>query len=488
MRLLRLLLLLTVFIAPLGTLADGKMFAREAVLEDPQIRHQRALVSWRDGEQITVVENSIRARGQTAWLLPIPGKPSQIEQLPDDFFSLLSSRYHLPAVNHAAYLPAGIILLLLVLGGIGLVQQASKGGREKVKPKDFLIMCGLVLALGLVACAVVFPVFAQSKSSSAEFADFEVTRIGNYETSIIPPDRTDAGFHWLQKRGFRFSAEEKGVLQNYAAKGWYFVAAQLAPEVEESSTAPLMIRHPSKEALYPMALTAAQGGALRLEIYVVGESTASAPKLNALLSRETFKPRHEKTKPLLFPEGEWVTRLSGTYDLDAQRDDIQIAWKPKQTFATEFWTADAKVQGLIERLIWGLCFGLLFASPFYFSTLAFNPSLWRGALIGALLGLIFTIPIWLAPQSQTQSSTRSLISARSQARLHQVDGEIIASESSRKEADAGWKKRVLENRRTEVDGRYISYQPDDKGAQIVILDDHGEPIFMNVRWKTDSGK
>ena len=477
----RLLAILVVLVLPILCLADGKMFASEVVVSEPSIQRQRALVSWHDGQQTLVVENVVRADGEAAWLLPVPGKPTQIEQLPEGFFTLLSVRYVVPVIQAGMGIPLAIYVLLLVVGGMALARSRSR--KEPLTPTHYILTCGLMLCIGGTVCGILFPVFAGSSSDSAIGHDFQFKTVGSYEVSVISPDQTDAGIAWLREHKFRVSAKEQAVLEDYAKKGWHLVASRLKAGSDASKPLPLLIRCLSSEAVYPMALTALQGGPLNLELFAVGPGTAQVSGMKLALSRKT-QDAFESEKQTVFPAESWTTRLNGTYNLDDHREDIRIKWGARSMQSMEMWTSDAKWAGLMERVLFGLCFGLVLITPFFMKSDPFRLSAWKGAGIGAALGLIFTIPIWLAPSIPGGGAKVWRPGILSQVRDDHSMAGLLSAETTRKSADKEWEEHRRHRREmSSMPLLYLTYTPDETGAKMVSLDVNGEPIYKEARWK-----
>jgi len=80
---------------------------------------------------------------------------------------------------------------------------------------------------------------------------------------------------WLNEHNFRHDEEDSRVLGDYIRKGWVFVAAKAAPSASsgqvlgpEGMLVPLVLVFPTRQAVYPLALTATAGARTWIDLFV----------------------------------------------------------------------------------------------------------------------------------------------------------------------------------------------------------------------------
>ncbi|RYD24636.1 MAG: DUF2330 domain-containing protein, partial [Verrucomicrobiaceae bacterium] len=88
-----LLLLVLILGLPRRATADGMVFRRPLVAEDPWIPDQRALLHWMHGEETLVIETSVNGGGtDLAWVVPLPSPP-EVEEAPTALFPTLAEAF-----------------------------------------------------------------------------------------------------------------------------------------------------------------------------------------------------------------------------------------------------------------------------------------------------------------------------------------------------------------------------------------------------------
>lgn len=127
--------------------------------------------------------------------------------------------------------------------------------------------------------------------------------VGSYEVKVIKADTGGELVEWLNRNGFRFNAADEKVFADYIGKHWVFVTAKISQEAEnkqvlasEGMMNPLVLRFQTKQAVYPLALTANGGRETEIELYVLHthkmEAGGRLPLqfANALSTASLFSP------------------------------------------------------------------------------------------------------------------------------------------------------------------------------------------------------
>src|ERR1041385_7379704 len=116
-----------------------------------------------------------------------------------------------------------------------------------------------------------------------------IQTIGAYEATLISARDTTAISEWLATNGFAVPTEKKSLLQDYANRGWHFVAVRVDPVAEGSAVkprrgsvrrglgikreitgelTPLVISFRSEKCIYPLALSTANVKPGEISVFV----------------------------------------------------------------------------------------------------------------------------------------------------------------------------------------------------------------------------
>lgn len=319
----------------------------------PAIPWQRAIIVHRDQTETLVVESTLSAQGQRfGWILPVPATPIEMKEASAGLLNTLTTQTN-PLVTHDLFESLLLVLLPAIFVTIWLLARLIEG--HEPKKLRFSIRCALFLTFLLLTAYVMLPHLGASSISVANRLTpgvrIESARtIGNYEVMVLQADTPQSLNRWLDENGFApLPAEGGPIVSKYITQNWHFVAAKLQREGEGLTRPhPLVITFPSKNAIYPMRLTALSGEPLTLELFVVGRQQAAANRMrvefcDVLHARQgndsTGKPVSgyvgEGTEtvihhPLLqgsLWDGCCVTRLTRVMHPTDMGSDIQIQWK-----------------------------------------------------------------------------------------------------------------------------------------------------------------
>jgi hypothetical protein len=166
--------------------------------------------------------------------------------------------------------------------------------------------------------------------------------VGVYNVKVIDAEEPGPMIDWLRENDFAFRDEDKGVFEDYIDRGWCFVVARVAMShggsgfeepgvdpVQNAATpantaweevspdvvdyqglaAPLILRFPTDDLVYPMALTSLAGSNTTVHLYTLTdhrvtcgprlEQIAAWPVNRARLMREGL-PLHTLDPPHFF--------------------------------------------------------------------------------------------------------------------------------------------------------------------------------------------
>ncbi len=273
------------------SLADGKMFWREKI--PPKIPYQRALILFDEGTETLILQSRYEIpegdeKSPLGWVVPVPAVP-EVASMPADMarhmFMYLSMNSR-PRVTRIAPTLCGVLfltvaglslltLLLYLLSFFLPLPQRFKENRGKLARYS---LWGLLICF---VAAIIIPSFASARGSLGVDVIAE-QGVGIYDVSVVRSDDADDLIAWLNKHDFKFADEDTAAFDSYVSKDWCFVVAIINPSagederriVSEGLAAPLILRFPSANPIYPLALTGTGGFETEILIYL-----ASATKM-----------------------------------------------------------------------------------------------------------------------------------------------------------------------------------------------------------------
>jgi hypothetical protein len=190
--------------------------------------------------------------------------------------------------------------------------------------------------------------------------------VGAYTISILRPSRPDGLDAWLAENGFAALPEAAGqTVAEYIAEGWVFAAIKLTRgESGANAPHPIKMMFPSKDAVYPMRLTAIAGGEPRLELFVIAKERASCGMLkeefcdrferrdsgSGIHDWHEYEPRfrftgastrcgvgHPDVCSLMWDDCV-LTKFAGGVAAAEMTEDIQFGWMPFKSRQEHFYT------------------------------------------------------------------------------------------------------------------------------------------------------
>lgn len=324
----RCLCLMSFFLIFLGSstsFADGKVYSRTLVL-DGGMPSQRALII--DGGEVEtlIIQPTLSTPvEEIAWVIPVPARP-EVTAAGNNVFGSLQSYLQPDEITGSD----GHIFIffgwLCVLAVAMLVFFRARTFWYPVVIFSLLLGFFFFGALGLSYLK------GSDATSVPGISVVETQRIGILDVTVFSGESGATVLDWLVDEGFQLTEADQPVLQSYVDQGWFFVAAMVAPELQDisSTPSPLRIDFPldGDEAVYPMALTGSSGDPLELELWVISESRVDHPALEVVRSMPvnltTFQSR-PRLDGVSFPENTWVSLLRGVVQPDQMRDDFHLS-------------------------------------------------------------------------------------------------------------------------------------------------------------------
>ena len=360
---------------PLAALADGMVIPTVAYPAKITIPDQRALICYTNGTERLVIETRFTGAGTNfAWVVPLPGQPV-IEEATTGLFPTLHYLFRPEIVHNVPRYYAGILSLI----GIGyLLLFVRPSGRLKwtdvlaclcvgvaaamssdgdtfkwvafffvvailsfdvvlirlahrsafvVFRWTFLVsfcLCGLLLPAGVTA-----GIKATPAASTETVSILDRKLVGVFESVTIASKDTKALQTWLSDNGYSMPTNAESAIASYVKDGWVFVATKIRRENAASDTDtlhPLSFTFKTDKPVYPMRLTGLNSKSLDVDLYVFGNTSATAPHFNVDSSR-----RRGLFHPLLrqwFGDSAIVTKLTATLSPADMSEDVRVNLSP----------------------------------------------------------------------------------------------------------------------------------------------------------------
>jgi len=171
---------------------------------------------------------------------------------------------------------AGLSILIIAACGLSsVVTLPSWFMRNKSKLERIAIY-------GLLACLIpsVFFFLLTPLGTSPGVDVIKEQRVGIFDVKVVKSDNSADLVAWLNKNNFKFGKEDKAGFDSYIARGWCFVVANIKPDKEQKASeivseglaAPLILRFPVKEPVYPVILTGTGNHDTEILIYLAANS------------------------------------------------------------------------------------------------------------------------------------------------------------------------------------------------------------------------
>jgi len=376
--------------------ADGRIYASSYA---PEISDQRALIAFDGARQVMLIENRIslldgRPISSLGWVVPVPAVP---EIAVTDRTSLRRFYQELRFQADPEVFPVAPFVLVLVPIALAYAIRLRKQEHPDAR------MLRASAWIGLVGCLLALVSLSAPPPSGSE-SGVEIVktlRSGPLDAKVV---RASAGAElvdWLKLNGFEYGKADVAAIDDYLRRKWLFVVWKLVPPPEgvfegESASPALILSFPTREPVYPLALTAAGGRSLNLVLYVLARAriepsvtmrTAFAGPVNVLTGM-FFGEQHQAAAALLGalrPMPGYLTKLVKKLSADEMRQDIHFIdatgkgafrdWAVGPMFT--FWVGGAFIVALAAGLLqlagggrWRLSGPAWFAISMFLSPLA----------------------------------------------------------------------------------------------------------------------
>lgn len=233
----------------------------------------------------------------------------------------------------------GALLLLAIaaslIHSLVAVARFRAGDHRKFRPVGIGIAVVCVIAVAVVA----IPQFSQY-TSKGSVAILREETVGDLEIKVIrAADASDLAA-WLKENRFRFDDADRAAFASLISRRWVFVTARPVAGKEDSvigrrgMLAPLVLVFPTKQAVYPLALTATAGSPTQIDLFAFHNGRLDAGEALPM----TYAGRREtpgiaelagmvEPKSLLAGEKiteNFVTRFHGRMSAEQMKDDLTL--------------------------------------------------------------------------------------------------------------------------------------------------------------------
>jgi len=354
--------------------ADGCYIPEKAYQKLPEIPTQRAIVRYKDGVEKLTIESSLNAEGQSfGWILPIPAKPTLIEEttpgLMDSFSNVMQPEIKHNASSYSEYSFAALWVLVWAV----LVLAVRFRSRCSLVRLLMLMLVPWLISL-IIFGGKGIPVGGSSMPDQAELRISVLGKdmIGSYEVATLKADAAGDLNQWLESNGFAaVPAEGFQILSDYIDEDWYFVVSRLRREGKGLCTPhPLSVTFAADTPVYPMRLTALSGTELSLDLFVIGDGNAGNERTSTVYTgcchkrleklrspwNEHFYEELKGRKTTVMGSvghpgaeremwnGCWVTRLQGRFKPGGDWNDLTLSLSPGRTFRAVYYSSQWAAQ------------------------------------------------------------------------------------------------------------------------------------------------
>lgn len=325
--------------------ADGKFYVPRDTppVDEP---YQRAIVSFRNGEEILIVQPKfVGATKDFGWIVPVPSLP-MMDYVTNDMANYLFDDFGRIAAPHVNYYGEIIIPILFGLAAVGLLTPLvhalglfrSLGWNPSWRSVRMLTYASFILlVVSLFSAPLTGHLGAGNVALNRDVEVLASERVGIYETHVIRPveRKTGALIDWLTANGFHYSPDDVAVFQSYVDKDWLFVTAKIAVPREETAAGDgflqtLMLRFATPVPVYPFALSATSEKPTTILLYVLSDRRMSHPLLTTEFAGKShrieffvgnYKDLPDQICFVTFHPA-YLTRMKGAISAAETREDL----------------------------------------------------------------------------------------------------------------------------------------------------------------------
>jgi hypothetical protein len=350
--------------------ADGRFYASDYT---PELADQRALIAFDGKRQVMLIESRIslqdgRPAMSLGWVVPVPNVPEIAVADP----AAVRDMYR--QIRHNTD-PTTLPVVPFVFALLPFAYLYGNFLRRRGHPDATLLRSSVLVGLigGILSLVSLSAPTPAGPESGVEV--IKALQVGPLDAKVLRASSGAELVDWLKVNGFAYGERDVDAVEDYLRRRWLFVAAKLTPQAGTafegvSGSPPLVLSFPTKEALYPVALTAAGGQPLNLVLYVFAlERVEPNVAMRVAFAGATRNPtgnlhrESDKAATALFaalkPSPNYLTKLTEKLDADKMHQDIRFTsavakvdfrdWTIGPMFT--FWVGGAFMIGSIAWLL-----------------------------------------------------------------------------------------------------------------------------------------
>ena len=326
MVLLRAVFTVALLVTPQAANADGRIYASDYT---PEIPDQRALIAFDGERQVMVIENHValpdgRPATSLGWVVPVPDVPEiSVAETAVVGRGYRSLRHRIDPLT----LPVAPFVFGAALMGLVVAFRQPRSERPDVKTLGGAAWIGLIGSI-LAAFSLSAPMPGGADSGVNVV---KALQVGPLDAKVVRASSGAELVDWLNSNGFAYAERDVAVVGDYLRQKWLFVVAKLAPRPGHafegaSKSPPLVLSFPTREAVYPVALTAVGGKPLDLVLYVFAPGRVQS---SVLMTVEYAGIGHDEMFPLSFSHPPGISNRD-----DVEADKAQVLWSDVQKGAS----------------------------------------------------------------------------------------------------------------------------------------------------------
>ena len=344
---------------------DGCYIPERAVRKFPEIPAQRAVLSWKDGQETLLISSALYSESQKlGWIISLPAAPTSIEKQSPGGLKTLDFCIQ-PEITHDLHPQLSFAIYVFLVGNLVLATLLFR--------KRDIIACLLFEFFFFVLLPSLTLSAGGGRASTSKAGNVQLGKtatVGSYWISILTPDMPDVLNAWLAKNGFSALPTAAGpIVADYISNGWVFAAIRLVrDESGANAPHPIEMTFPSKGPVYPLKLTGLAGGSTAFEIFVVANDRAACKELEVEFC-DRFRQDTDRTSYEYAPESDphyetktlfagkttnqsighpaicslmWdkciLTKFAGMIAADRMTADLHFDMKPFEAYWQHFYT------------------------------------------------------------------------------------------------------------------------------------------------------
>jgi hypothetical protein len=265
--------------------ADGKFFPQVNRVA-PAIPSQRAILSYKDGDETLIIESALDGEGvEFGWIVPVPAKPSKFKKVSPGLIKTLDLAVQPRLIHNLNYMLRVAFGLSAVVTLLCLMS-ITKRPRSLIYRILLYILALIILFFSGIVTMGGMAEGVAATSEKLKVKIHELLNIGSYELAVLEAEKAEDLNKWLINNNFTgLSKKDEAIISDYIRDKWYFVAAKLRREGDGYSVPhPVSMTFGTPKPVYPVKLTGTLDNQVYLTLFVIADRKAECEQLTLELS------------------------------------------------------------------------------------------------------------------------------------------------------------------------------------------------------------